>query len=224
MVYLLLLLLLLFAVFVRVLLLMMLLLVWVWFAFFSSESWVTGTWYIPSGCVQAHLHAQFMMMSPNGDIFPVTDHLCREFTGPRWIHKGQWRGALLFSLICAWINGWVNNREASDLRRHRAHYDIAVMFALLTKFITYTCTFWRFELLVNHILSESSLWVGGDVVVPYIAGRVSQTWPAYPYRYLRTQRCWATYRDPPKDTWQRSTHAENTEGTRTIVPIVAARY
>ena len=27
--------------------------------------------------------------------------------------KGQWRGALIFSLICAWINGWVNNREAS---------------------------------------------------------------------------------------------------------------
>ena len=33
-------------------------------------------------------------------------------------HKGQWRGALMFSLICAWINGWVNNREAGDLRRH----------------------------------------------------------------------------------------------------------
>ena len=42
-------------------------------------------------------------------------------------HKGQWRGALMFSLICAWINGWVNNREAGDLRRHRAHYDVTVM-------------------------------------------------------------------------------------------------
>ena len=39
-------------------------------------------------------------------------------------HKGQWRGALMFSLICAWINRWVNNREADDLRRHRAHYDV----------------------------------------------------------------------------------------------------
>ena len=43
-------------------------------------------------------------------------------------HKGQWRGALMFSLICAWINGWVNNREAGGLRRHRAHYDVTVMF------------------------------------------------------------------------------------------------
>ena len=42
-------------------------------------------------------------------------------------HKGQWRGALMFSLICLWINGWVNNREADDLRRYRAHYDVTVM-------------------------------------------------------------------------------------------------
>ena len=42
-------------------------------------------------------------------------------------HKGQWRGALVFSVICASIKGWVHNREAGDLRRHRAHYDIIVM-------------------------------------------------------------------------------------------------
>ena len=30
------------------------------------------------------------------------------------LHKGRWRGALMFSLICAWINGWVNNCEAGD--------------------------------------------------------------------------------------------------------------
>ena len=43
------------------------------------------------------------------------------------LHKGQWRGALMFSLICVWINGWVNNREAGDLRRYRAHYEVNVM-------------------------------------------------------------------------------------------------
>ena len=42
-------------------------------------------------------------------------------------HKGQWHGALMFSLICAWTNGWVNNRDAGDLRRHRAHFDVIVM-------------------------------------------------------------------------------------------------
>ena len=43
------------------------------------------------------------------------------------LHKGQWRGALMFSLICVWINGWVNNLEAGDLRRYHAHYDVNVM-------------------------------------------------------------------------------------------------
>ena len=42
-------------------------------------------------------------------------------------HKGQWRGALMLSLICTRINGWVNTGEAGDLRRHRAHYDVTVM-------------------------------------------------------------------------------------------------
>ena len=42
-------------------------------------------------------------------------------------HKGQWRGALMFTLICARINDWVNNREAGDLRRHLDHYDVSVM-------------------------------------------------------------------------------------------------
>ena len=46
-------------------------------------------------------------------------------------HRGQWRGALMFSLIFVWINGWVNNREACDLRRHQAHYDVTVMVPLL---------------------------------------------------------------------------------------------
>ena len=42
-------------------------------------------------------------------------------------HKGQWRGALMFTLICARRNGWVYNREAGDLRRYRLHYDVIVM-------------------------------------------------------------------------------------------------
>ena len=41
-------------------------------------------------------------------------------------HKGKGR-ALIFSLICARINDWGNTREAGDLRRHRAHYDVTVM-------------------------------------------------------------------------------------------------
>ena len=42
-------------------------------------------------------------------------------------HKGQWRGALMFSLIGAWINVGVYNREAGDLRRHSTHYNVTVL-------------------------------------------------------------------------------------------------
>ena len=46
-------------------------------------------------------------------------------------HKGQSRGALMFSLICAWISDWANNREAGDLRRHRGHCDVNEMSNLI---------------------------------------------------------------------------------------------
>ena len=65
-----------------------------------------------------------MMTSSNENIFRVSGPLCGEFTSDdRWIPhtRGQWRGALMFSLI------WVNNGGASDLRRHRADYDVTVM-------------------------------------------------------------------------------------------------
>ena len=42
-------------------------------------------------------------------------------------HKGQWRGTLMFSLICAWTNVWVNHWNAGDLRCHHAHYLVIVM-------------------------------------------------------------------------------------------------
>ena len=62
-----------------------------------------------------------MMTSSNGNIFRVTSHLCGEFFGHQWIARTKASDAELwfFSLICTWINGWVNNR--------RAHYDVTVM-------------------------------------------------------------------------------------------------
>ena len=47
-------------------------------------------------------------------------------------HRGQWRGALMFSLICAWRNSWANIRDAGDFGRHRAHYDtIGIRFTVI---------------------------------------------------------------------------------------------
>ena len=61
-------------------------------------------------------------------------------------HKGQCRGAVMFSLICPWINGWVNNREAGDLRRHGTHYDVTVielMFVLQSNPWRMCCWSWN---------------------------------------------------------------------------------
>ena len=46
------------------------------------------------------------------------------------------------SLICAWKSGWVNNRDAGDLRRHRAHYNVIVMMVL---------SYWNSPLISRYI-------------------------------------------------------------------------
>ena len=74
------------------------------------------------------------------DEFIKWKHFPRYWPFVRGIHrspvnspdKDQWRGALMFSLICVWINGSVNNGEAGDLRRHQAHCDVTVMSLLST--------------------------------------------------------------------------------------------
>ena len=92
-----------------------------------------------SECVVSNFHnfegAATKLFAPMHDDVFKWKHFPRYWSFMRGIHrlpvnsphKGQWCGALMFSLICAWINGWVNNREAGDLRRHRAHYDVIVM-------------------------------------------------------------------------------------------------
>ena len=54
-------------------------------------------------------------------------------------HKGQCCATLMFSMICAWTNDWVNNRDAGDLRPHRAYY------------VTVMETHWRFWNMFSHI-------------------------------------------------------------------------
>ena len=68
------------------------------------------------------------MTSSNANIFRVTGTLCGEFIGPGEFpsQRPVTRSFDVF-MICVWINGWINNREAGDLRRHRGHYDVNVM-------------------------------------------------------------------------------------------------
>ena len=53
----------------------------------------------------------------------------------RWIPHTKASDAKLWCFLCAWINDWVNNCEAGDLRRHRAHYDVIVMISRIAHLI-----------------------------------------------------------------------------------------
>ena len=68
-----------------------------------------------------------MMKSSNGNILRITAHVWIHPSSVNSPYKGQWWGALMFSLICIWINSWGNNPEAGDLRCYHAHYDVTVM-------------------------------------------------------------------------------------------------
>ena len=78
---------------------------------------------------------QLMIPSSNGNNFRVTGPLCEEFTGHRWIPLTKASDAELrcFLWSAPWINGWVNNLEAGNLRRHRTHYDVIVMYQMFSR-------------------------------------------------------------------------------------------
>ena len=72
-------------------------------------------------------------------------------------HKGQWRGALMFPLICTWINGWVNNRGAGDLRHHRAHYTGIVMWKDTEAHLKTACLFLQFSIVSAAVRASSHI-------------------------------------------------------------------
>ena len=111
--------------------------------------------------------ALFWLMGRYHDDVIKWKHFPRYWPFVRGIHrspvkspnKGQWRGALMFSLMCTGINCWVNNGEAGDLRRH--HYDVTVMMKL-----------WPSGLedlsLGIHIGINLAFWFKLDVVILYL--------------------------------------------------------
>ena len=99
----------------------------------ETGTWVFYSWVkvarialAPCVAVDSMIHDPYLYMRRHQmETFSPSLALCAgnsPVTG-EFPYKGQWRGALIFSLICAWIN----NGEAGDLRRHRAHYEVIVM-------------------------------------------------------------------------------------------------
>ena len=94
---------------------------------------VPSDWFYMVSTLLLHNHNGFV----HNDVikwkhFPRYWPFVREFTGPgEFPTQSQWRGALMFTLIWARINCWVNTREAGDLRRYPAHCDVRVMSRVL---------------------------------------------------------------------------------------------
>ena len=101
----------------------------------SMHKWVTRLQWINSfNFMKFHHQMQTAISSSHDDVmkwkhvpcyWPCVRGIHRSPVNPP--HKGQWHRALMFSLICARINGWAHNREAGNLRHHCAHHDATVM-------------------------------------------------------------------------------------------------
>ena len=88
--------------------------------------------------------------------------------------KGQWRGALLFSLISAWKNGWANNLDAGDLRCHYTHYDVPVMVYNFSLSRSWTLTSTLTSMLTPH------WWMGSCTAMSMMTSRASSARPSSP--------------------------------------------
>ena len=89
-----------------------------------------------NGEAQHWLHDDVIKWKPFPRYWPFVQGIHRSPVNSP--HKGQWLGAMMFSLICVWKNGWVNNREAGDLKRYRAHHDVMVM-------SSFVLVYWRHD-------------------------------------------------------------------------------
>ena len=94
---------------------------------FLCKEWISPVKYKVDRHILTHNFKLHTWRRHHMETFSASLALCEGNTSP---HTGQWRWTLTFCLICAWTNGWANNRDVGDLRRLRPHYDVTVMQAL----------------------------------------------------------------------------------------------
>ena len=115
-------------------------LIWPIFSHFAPTHWTRATWETSLACstralswnkkkknhiLWSHSYVDVIKWKHFPRYWPFARGIYRPLVVP--LTKGLWRGALRFSLICAWKKRLHNNRDAGNLRRHRAHYDVTVM-------------------------------------------------------------------------------------------------
>ena len=102
-------------------------------------------------------------------------------------HKGQWRGALMFPLMCAWTNGWAKNRDASNSRSHRAHYNVIVKcFRCLNRQLLRSNTkFWLHMLVEFSQISITEIQIPVAGILEMLRGK----WPCFLKHYKESWIC-----------------------------------
>ena len=91
----------------------------------KKNRWYKSTAYSVSDHISPMCHDDIIKWKHFPRHLPFVRGIHRSPVNPP--HKGQWRGALMFSYICAWTNSWANSKDAGYLRRYREHYDVTVM-------------------------------------------------------------------------------------------------
>ena len=116
------------------------------------------------------------MTSSNGNIFRIAGRLCGEFTGHQWIPRTKpvTRSFDVF-FIYTWINGWVNNHEAGDLRCHHTHYDVNVMICSIGMTSAEYKSDYRQISNIRRTLLDNKLVVRSDVIGASPAGAAPTT-------------------------------------------------
>ena len=95
---------------------------WLWEWKISVFTWESAWHTMKYICTLLHLHNDSIKWKHCLHYWPFVQGIHQSLVNS--LHKGKWHGALMFSLICAWINSWASNGDAGDLRHHHAHYDL----------------------------------------------------------------------------------------------------
>ena len=102
--------------------------------------------------------------------------------------KGQWGGALIFSLNCAWTDAWANDRNAGDLGRHRAHCDVIVMY---------------------HNEDAS-------IRAPWLHSQLRRLWKTVPHWNVSATPYWFNFIASSGETYSRDLHANDDYWTQCV--------
>ena len=158
----------------------------VWAFWWQTITWAVlafelYSWNLSTSCQWISTMAtKWKHFPPN---WPFVRGIHRSLDSP---NKCRWFGALNFFLICAWTSGWANNRDAGDLRRHRAHFNVTVMAMMLIQHITKICPLlWLLHSSADEVINPDYKDVFPAILNPhgYIIWQQSGSFARYVFVY-----------------------------------------